>query len=101
MKVSELKAEDIELYARIDRTPEDRKMIEQILLPGAIEHICGRIGMKKQEMDEHPDLVIAVCALVADMYDHRSMTAETDRPNKTVDDIIEKYARNLIPRVQP
>lgn len=98
MKVSEITSQDVMDLGRIDEDAADTGLISRLFLPAAIDHIKGYTGLTIEEMELHSDLVIAVCVLAVHMYDNRSVTVESDKENKTVREIIEKYSRNLIPR---
>lgn len=98
MKVSEITAQDVMDLARIDADATDKGLIEKMFLPAAIEHIKGYTGLSDKEMDEHADLPIAVCTLCAFMYDNRSIEVTSEKENKVVREIVEKYSSNLIPR---
>lgn len=97
MKVSEITEQDVMELARIDADATDIGLIKRLFLPAAKEHIKGYCALTDEEMDEHPDLSIAVCALCAHMYDNRSVSADSGKENKVVREIIEKYSQNLIP----
>lgn len=47
-------------------------------------------------MDEYEEISIAVFALVADMYDVRSTTAETATENLTVKAILNLHDKNFL-----
>ena len=98
MKVSELTGDFIATFCRVDDDATDRQLIETLFLPAAKSYITGHTGMTAQEMDEHEDIPIAVCALCSQMYDNRSVEVASDKVNPVVADIIGKYDRNLIPR---
>lgn len=100
MKVSEITAETVLTFSRIDEDAPDKALVETMFLPAAKQHISGTIGMTEEEMDQYPDLAVAVCALCAHMYDNRSVEIVSDKVNQVVMDIIGKYDRNLIPRGQ-
>ena len=55
-------------------------------------------GMTEQQMDVHPDVTVAVCALCVQMYDNRSVVIDTDKLNQVAVDIINRYSVNLIPK---
>ena len=97
MKVSEIKAQDVMDLARIDADATDKGLIEKMFLPAAIEHIKGYTGLSDEKMDTYADLPIAVCALCAFMYDNRSIEVASEKENKVVREIVEKYSSNLIP----
>ena len=98
MKVSEITAQDVLDLARIDADATDKGLIEKMFRPAAITHIQGYCGLSADEMDKYADLPIAVCALCAHMYDNRSMVVDSEKENRVVREIMEKYSKNLIPR---
>ena len=97
MKVSEITEQDVIELARIDVDATDKGLISRMFLPAAKEHIKGYCGLSDEEMDKYQDLPIAVCALCAHMYDNRSVAVDSDKENRVVREIIEKYSQNLIP----
>lgn len=97
MKVSEITEQDVIDLARIDVDATDKGLIARLFLPAAKEHIKGYCGLTEEEMDKYQDLPIAVCALCAHMYDNRSIAVDSEKENRVVREIIEKYSQNLIP----
>ena len=97
MKVSELKADIVLQFSRIDDDAEDRALIETMFLPAAKEYVKTHTGLTDEEMDQYADIPVAVCALCTHMYDNRSFEVTSDKVNQVVMDIIGKYDRNLIP----
>lgn len=53
--------------------------------------------MAQSDMDNYPDITIAVLALIADMWDNREYTATTDKVNPVVNTILGFYPSNLLP----
>lgn len=98
MKVSDLTGEMIATFCRVDEDATDRALIETMFLPAAKAYLCSHTGLTQEELDKHEDISIAVCALVSQMYDNRSVEVASDKVNPVVADIIGKYDRNLIPR---
>ncbi|MBO5891228.1 MAG: phage gp6-like head-tail connector protein [Oscillospiraceae bacterium] len=98
MKVSELTKETITLYGKVDSDAEDAELLETLFLPAAKEYMMQHAGMTTEQMDEHQDVTVAVCALCIQMYDNRSVSIDTDKLNQVVVDIINRYSMNLIPR---
>ena len=98
MKVSELTSGFIATFCRVDEDATDMELIGTLFLPAAKAHIMGHTGLTAQQMDDHEDITIAVCALCAQMYDNRSVEVASDKANPVVADIIGRYDRNLIPR---
>jgi len=98
MKVSELTAEVVISFSRIDEDATDIDLIDSLFLPAAKEYVRSHTGLKAEAMDEHEDLSIAICALCAHMYDNRSVEIASDKINRVVSDILNKYDNNLIPK---
>lgn len=102
MKLSELMENPILLYSYIDVEPEylqrpDRELIEKVYLPAAVSLVCDETGMKKEELDRHDDLTVAVMAAVRDMYDNRGMTMAGKQDNsKVVESISGHHRYNLV-----
>lgn len=97
MKVSEVTIRDVIMLGRIDEMAPDLELIHTMFLPAAKSHIRQYTGLTEGEMDRYEDLSIAVCALCVHMYDNRSVSAEAEKENKVVREIVEKYSANLIP----
>lgn len=98
MKVSEITADIVITFSRIDDDATDKELIGTLFLPAAKEYVRSHTGLTEEQMNAHEDLPIAVCALCAHMYDNRSVEIASDKVNKVVTDIIGKYDNNLIPR---
>lgn len=98
MKVSEITEQDVMDFGRIDVDAADKGLITRMFLPAAKKHIRSHTGLTDEEMDKYEELTIAVCVLCAHLYDNRSMTVDSDKENRVVREIIEKYSSNFIPR---
>lgn len=97
MKVSEVTANVVITYSRIDVDATDKYLIETLFLPAAKQYIKSHAHLTDDEMDQYADIPVAVCALCAHMYDNRSVEVTSDKVNQVVMDIIGKYDKNLIP----
>lgn len=95
MKVSEITAEDLSAYIRVDLDENTEKLLTT-LLNVAKKYIKSYTGMDDEETDEHEDIVIVVYILVQDMYDNRTLYVDKTNLNKTVESIINLYRKNLI-----
>ena len=95
MKVSEITADDLSAYIRVDLDENTEKLLTT-LLNIAKEYIKSYTDMDNEEMDEHEDIVIVVYILVQDMYDNRTLYVDKTNLNKTVESIINLYRKNLI-----
>lgn len=98
MKVSEVTADIVLVFSKIDDDATEKQLIEKLFLPAAKSHIQKQTGLTAEEMDKYEDLPIAVCALCSYMYDNRSVEVASEKVNQVVMDIIGKYDKNLIPK---
>lgn len=97
MTVSELTVDTVATFCKIDDDATDRELIGTLFLPAAKEYVKTHTGLTEEEMDEHQDIPIAICALCSHMYDNRSVEVVSDKVNEVVMSIIGKYDKNLIP----
>ena len=98
MKVSDLNKETIVSYGRIDEEATDINLLEDLFLPAAKEYMMQHTGLTAVEMDDHPDVAVAVCALCVQMYDNRSVTIDAGKLNQVAVDIINQYSVNFVPK---
>lgn len=101
MKVSEVTPAFLAGYMRIDEPSDDDMTLITAAIAAAKQFIASYTGKSVAELEEYPDITIALMVLVQDMYDNRSMYAEGSRgfsptPNKTVKSILGRYSVNLI-----
>lgn len=95
MKVSEITAEHLSAYIRLE--PDENTLNElDNLLNVAKEYIKSYAGIDEEEMDRHDDIVIVVYILVQDMYDNRVLYVDKNNLNKTVENILNLYSGNLL-----
>lgn len=95
-KVSEIKAEDIANYIRLDEVSEDdTKTLNDLIAisKSFIEHYTGHT---EQELDNYPDFAIVVYILCQDMWDNRTMYADSKDLNNTVQSILAMHSVNLL-----
>ena len=103
MTVSELEYTDIVNYLHIDA--EDVTEVEQAMIEGYLEaaktFAAGYTGLTEGELDDHPDLAVAVQCVAADMFTNRDLvtggTKSSVNVNKTVETIMNMHAVNLVP----
>ncbi|MDD6033132.1 MAG: head-tail connector protein [Oscillospiraceae bacterium] len=94
MKISELTANDVLRFLRLDGTEGDVSPF--VLLEAAKSYIRGVTGLPEAEMDEHGDLTVAALVLCADMYENRLTTVEAGHKNMAVDTILGLHRVNLV-----
>lgn len=96
MKVSEIDANTIATYIRVDLTSETEPFIN-MALDAAIEYCTTYTGLTKEELDRYADIPMAVLALCAEFYDLRQFTAsEVMNVNPTTEQILSSYSVNLL-----
>lgn len=80
-----------------DNLEDADKDLLEIQRAAAIAYCKDYTGLSEDELDEHEDITIAVLALIADMWDNRSMTVGQSNPNKTAETILGMHGINLLP----
>lgn len=102
MKISEITANEIADYLRLENVDESLKKDLSTLLEVAINYIENYTGIsrkkegKEQEetLDTYSDFVIVVYILCQDMYDNRCLYVDKANINKTVQTILDMHTRN-------
>ena len=95
-KVSEIKAEDIANYIRLDEVSEDdTKTLNDLIAisKSFIEHYTGHT---EKELDDYPDFAIVVYILCQDMWDNRTLYVDNSYLNKVVETILGLHSVNLL-----
>lgn len=98
MKISEVTAQDLLEYLRIDYPVEvEIKEIEKALTEKKA-YICSYTGLTMEELDEHEDITHALFLLVSDWYDNRNFYSENKASNENVavKDILRMHSVNLL-----
>ena len=96
-KISEITAQDLADYIRIDETLDaDTTNLLNNLLTVAKTFVCNYTGRTPEECDTYPDFVIVIFILCQDMYDNRTLYVEKDNLNKVVDCILGMHSVNLL-----
>lgn len=96
-KVSDITVQALAGYLRIaDPSDDDRTLLAAIIK--AVPAYMGKYtGLGAADLDKSPDFVIAALCLAQDMYDNRSIYADTNKPNLTVQSILDMHSVNLLP----
>lgn len=90
-KVSEITAEDVANYIRLD----DYEVSEiETYLNIAKNYISSYTGIPVAELDEYADFIIVIYILCQDMYDNRTMYVESGNINKVVQTILDMHTMN-------
>lgn len=105
MKISDVTAQNVADYLRID-APNSSELLEiNAIMEAAKSYISGYTGIKKElnseedtskTIDDYDDFYIAFMVLCQDMYDNRSLYVEKSNVNKTVSCILAMHCTNLL-----
>lgn len=100
MKVSELTLDVVlnhirEIKENLEQTDIDLLQAETV---AAIQYCISYTNLSQEELDNYPDITIAVLCLIADMWDERNMLISSSvKENQTVNTILGMYNFNLLP----
>lgn len=95
-KVSEITAQDIADYIRLDELTQDEQNTLNTLLNISMSFIQSYTGLADDDLDNYPDFVIVVLILCQDMWDNRTLYVDNENLNKVVDTILGMHCVNLL-----
>lgn len=95
-KVSDITANDLAEYIRLDEVTSDDENTLNTLLNVAKTFICEYTGRKTDELDNYQDFVIVVLVLVQDMWDTRALYVDKTNLNVVVESILGLHSVNLL-----
>lgn len=93
-KVSEITAQDIAEYLRLDEVDESELAMLNTMLGVAKQFIIDYTG--QTDLDKFPTFVDAVFVLCQDMWDNRTMYVDKLNLNKVVQAILGMHSVNLL-----
>lgn len=96
-KVSDITVQALADYLRIADPSEDDRTLLAAIIKAVPAYIGKYTGLGAADLDKSPDMVIAALCLAQDMYDNRSIYADTNKPNLTVQSILDMHSVNLLP----
>lgn len=96
-KVSDITVQALADYLRIADPSDDDRTLLAAITKAAPAYISKYTGLSAADLDKSPDFVIAALCLAQDMYDNRSIYADTNKPNLTVQSILDMHSVNLLP----
>lgn len=96
VKFSELTIADVENYLRLDEVDESTENFLATILSSAKSHVLHYTGRDDTNVDNIPELVIAVYAVCQNMYDNRSMEADSSVVNQVIESILGSRSLNLL-----
>lgn len=95
-KISEITLNDLVDYLRISELDSSQTQLLTTIQAAATSYIVGVTGLTLEQLDNYPDLTIALYALVQDMYDNRAIYVDKANIGDTVSTILNMYRTNLL-----
>ena len=95
-KVSDITAESVADYLRLDEVSEEEKNTLTTLISIATSYIKNYTGLDDASVDKYPEFVIVVLILCQDMWDNRTMYVDSKDLNNTVQSILAMHSVNLL-----
>lgn len=95
-KVSDITAESVAEYLRLDEVSEDEKNTLTMLISIATSFIKSYTGLDDAGVDKYHEFVIVVLILCQDMWDNRTMYVDSKDINNTVQSILAMHSVNLL-----
>lgn len=95
-KVSEITANDVADYIRLDEMTDDEKNTLDTLIEVSKAFIMQYTGRSAEELDNYSDMVIVVFILCQDMYDNRTLYVDKGNMNRAVEAILGLHCINLL-----
>lgn len=95
-KVSDITAESVAEYLRLDEVSEEEKNTLTTLISIATSFIKSYTGLDDAGVDKYPEFVIVVLILCQDMWDNRTMYVDSKDLNNTVQSILAMHSVNLL-----
>lgn len=95
-KVSDITAESVAEYLRLDEVTDSEKNTLTTLISIATSFIKNFTGLDDAGVDKYPEFVIVVLILCQDMWDNRTMYVDGKDLNNTVQSILAMHSVNLL-----
>ncbi len=94
MKISEVSLNLIKDHCGVSGNDSDELL--NIYKEAAAKQISDYTGLSPKEMDGFPDLVYPYLAIIGDMFNSRTMTADSDKLNPMAVQIMNLHCRNFL-----
>lgn len=95
-KISEITIEDLADYLRLPEPYVSETTLLTTIKAAAVNYVIGVTALSAEQLDNYPDLTLAVYALCQDMYDNRTIYVEKANISDTVSTILNMYRTNLL-----
>lgn len=97
-KVSDITAQDVADYIRLDETDASDINTLNSLIGISKTFIQNYTGRTVDELDNYQDFVIVVFILCQDMWDNRALYVDKTNLNHVTETILGMHSVNLLPR---
>lgn len=95
-KISEITINDLADYLRIPELYDSEIQLLTTIKAAAINYIVGVTALTVEQLDNYPDLTLALYILAQDMYDNRTIYVDKANISDTVSTILNMYRTNLL-----
>lgn len=96
MVLSELTANDLAYYLRLEQDEGESDPMIQGILHAAVSAVLGYTGLSSEEADTLPELALAALIMGADLYEHRTMQVQSENVNPTAKTLMDMHRVNLL-----
>lgn len=94
MVLSDIDLETVKNYLRVDFDGDDALI--EACLASATKYAQDYTGLDEEDLDELPDIPLAVLALCADLYEQRQATVPSAQMNPIVAQILGAHSTTLL-----
>ena len=95
-KISEITLNDLVDYLHLSELDSSQTQLLTTIKAAAINYVVGVTNLTLVQLDNYPDLTLAVYALVQDMFDNRAIYVDKANISDTVSTILNMYRTNLL-----
>ena len=95
-KISEITLTDLVDYLHLTELDSSQEQLLTTIQAAAINYVVGVTKLTLEQLDNYPDLTLAVYALVQDMYDNRAIYVDKANISDTISTILNMYRTNLL-----
>ena len=95
-KISEITLNDLVDYLHLPELDGSQAQLLTTIQSAATNYIVGVTGLTLEQLDNYPDLTLALYALAQDMYDNRAIYVDKANISDTVSTILNMYRTNLL-----
>lgn len=94
VKLSGVTLDDVKNYIRVTDNDDDKLITD--IMSAATGYMLSYTALTADEIDEFPEMVIALKCLCADMYDVRTAAVSSEKENPIVRNILNMHRKNLV-----